>query len=371
MRRLSNLRTAHPSLSSNSFSKLGDSITASPKFLTCFADPAVHVADAEQTLAAFRSTPELPFSRESQSAENGWSAWQPLAGNPSPLLAELSATQGRFALLMLGTNDIETSRVTTFGRRLIKLVDALLAHGVVPIISTIPERRDREASRLKVPRFNVVIRAVAQLRQVPLVDLHYALGALPNEGLSSDGIHPNVYRASGVVRACEFSAPGLRHGFNVRNLETLRALDRARKAVTGAMTPEPNVPRFVQRAPGELEWRVTGLPTIDMPGRQSEAAPFGPCWSTPNVPGQQSQSRAIVHYRFVLKRSMPLEVLAVEAGAGASLRFGIQRVDTTQCLANGHGFRRSLLPRGHYSLTVEASQTGVLVALLQGRSSAS
>src|SRR5690606_37397774 len=107
---------------------------------------------------------------------------------------------------------------------------------------TIPERRDRQASRLKVPRFNAVIRAVAQHRRIPLLDLHWALSMLPNEGLAKDGIHPSVYRVGGLSRPCDFSKAGLEHGFNVRNLRSIEALHRARGALDGSLELDAESP---------------------------------------------------------------------------------------------------------------------------------
>ena len=61
------------------------------------------------------------------------------------------------------------------------------------------------------------VRAIAQGRGVPLVDLHHALTPLPNRGISQDGIHPSVAPSG----ACRLTSTGLQYGYNVRNLLTL------------------------------------------------------------------------------------------------------------------------------------------------------
>ena len=53
----------------------------------------------------------------------------------------------------------------------------------------------------------------AQGRSVPLVDYHLAMSALPDEGISGDGIHPSVAPAG----ACRLDAAGLSFGYNLRN----------------------------------------------------------------------------------------------------------------------------------------------------------
>ncbi|HEY5920234.1 MAG TPA: SGNH/GDSL hydrolase family protein, partial [Kofleriaceae bacterium] len=78
--------------------------------------------------------------------------------------------------------------------------------------------------------FNRFIRAIAQGRGIPLVDLHRDMAPLPNRGLSSDGIHPSVSPNG----ACVLTSAGLAYGYNVRNLISVEALARVRAALTGA-----------------------------------------------------------------------------------------------------------------------------------------
>ncbi|HEY6726278.1 MAG TPA: SGNH/GDSL hydrolase family protein [Polyangiaceae bacterium] len=360
----------HPERKADRFGKVGDSITRSAKFLRCLADADADPMDAElrTTIAALRAASFDSFRRESACAENGWSSWQPLAGKQPPLFRELAEVQGLFTFVLLGTNDIETSRVTTFARRFVKLIDASLAHGSVPLISTIPERRDRELSRLKVPRFNAAIRAIAQARRVPLVDLHHALARLPNEGLSSDGIHPSVLSVAGRARACDFGPEGLRHGFNVRNWLSLQALARARGVFEAGWEAE----RATTPAPSEVEGRVrvAELPLVEVRALTAER------------PGAQGCSRAVdggvpaatpaLSYDVSLTRSTFLEVLALASETADSLAIELTPVEQpARCVATGSGFTRTLLGPGDYSVTVRGKAATAMVGLLLGRSGAS
>jgi len=359
----------HPERKADRFSKVGDSIIRSTKFLTCLSgvDPNQVGEELRDTLTALRAAPFDSFGRESSCAENGWSAWQPLAGQPPPLLRELSEAQGLFAFVLLGTNDIETSRVTTFARRLTKLVDATLAQGSVPLVSTIPERHDRELSRLKVPRFNAAIRAIAEARRVPLIDLHHALDGLPNEGLASDGIHPSVFSAAGKVRACDFGPEGLRHGFNVRNWISLQALVRARSVLEQDWKAEAEAAAAATAVDGRT--RVPELPFVEV-GRLTSEPPAAPgCAGThARAPGEQGPAR---HYELSLTQPAFLEVLALSSATAESLAIELASAKApARCLAVGSGFTRTSLARGDYSVTVRGNAPAAMVAFLLGRSGA-
>ena len=101
-----------------------------------------------------------------------------------------------------------------------------MGQGMVPIITGILPRNDSAEADLWVATYNAVIRGMAQSRGIPFVDLELAVRDLPNRGLSSDGLHANTAPGG----PCDLSAVGLNYGYNQRNLITMQALDRARRA---------------------------------------------------------------------------------------------------------------------------------------------
>lgn len=230
------------------FAKVGDSITVSGAFLSCFARPDVvlgahgHLAP---TMDYFRRTladgVASSFERSTLAAAVGWSSARPIEGSPSPLEREIAATRPGFAVVMLGTNETYAQGIYPFARNLLATVDALLGLGVVPVLSTIPPRRDRGEARALVPEMNAVVRAIAEERQVPLVDYWQTLTGLPSSGLMPDGVHPRSL-VSAIARPCWLDAEGLSHGMNQRNLVTLEALDRARRFLVDHAPPEPDPP---------------------------------------------------------------------------------------------------------------------------------
>jgi GDSL-like Lipase/Acylhydrolase family len=237
------------------FAKVGDSITESASFLQDVGCGQARLGarrDLAATIAFFRRT-RLPasyasawctaansFTRASAAATTGWDAAAPLArladpppgcGRPPldrPLRCELRLLRPAFALVLYGTNDVERTGVATFRVRLRRVVRVTLAAGTVPVLSTIPPRHDRFASR--VSAFNAAIAGLAAAERVPLWNYHRALTApgLLAEGISPDGIHPSVYSGD---QAAVLDGPGLRYGYNVRNLTALEVLAALRRAV--------------------------------------------------------------------------------------------------------------------------------------------
>lgn len=245
------------------FSKVGDSITVDRNFFTCLASASVSFTGYEHlagTHAYFRGGDaggSTPFDRASLAALGGRTAsWAMTGGADSPLERELAAVEPQLAVVMFGTNDMgwfpdDMPRMFRwYGENYIQLVDRLIEGGVVPLLTSIPQRTNSAFLNRWVPTVNQFVRGLAQARQVPFIDYHLALSTLPDFGLWSDGVHPDA-ASSG---ACDFSAAGLEHGQNTRNLITLEALDRARAALSGAA-----------EAPDAEVWALAGLGTAASP----------------------------------------------------------------------------------------------------------
>ena len=178
------------------------------------------------------------FDRGSEAAHVGWLTGAVLAGSPSPLLREIAAVKPAFAVIMLGTNDDRPGGVEVFARNLPVVVDRLLDAGVVPLLSTLPPRADSPAAAARVPELNQRIRALAESRQVPLMDLYAALLPLPRHGLGGDGIHLSTLWRAHAPHACWLTPEGLQKGMNLRNALVLTALDRARRFLVEGEEPE-------------------------------------------------------------------------------------------------------------------------------------
>ena len=258
-------------LSDDVLAKVGASATASPSFLRCFAGTSVDLdgRDAlQETVAHFAAGDAAgsdPFTRESLCAVPGWHAGRALSGDPAPIDQEVEGILPRFAVVMYGTNDLGIVTPETYARNMLALTDRLLDRGVIPLLTTIMPRDDSASAGAQVPLFNLVVRAVAQGRGVPLIDFHRELAALPDHGLGPDGVHPSTYYASGAYRACVFTQEGLRFGYNIRNSITLEALDRVRRTVLeGVGAPDADAPRQAGAGTHASPYAIGALPYTDV-----------------------------------------------------------------------------------------------------------
>ena len=257
------------------FAKIGGSSTASANFMQCFGDDAtIQDLPAEPSLTAtiesFRVVDlegVTAFNHESLAAMAGFTSDVLVTGMPTPVDAEVEAIKPRFAQVLVGTHDLEKdqpAQLWVFAEKMLDMVDALTQNGVVPILTTIPQRTDLPAKDMFVPRYNAVLRAVAQGRQIPLVDLNLALSKLPMAGLVDNG-ELSVFVSALVDRPCFFSETALMYGYNVRNLEALRALDRARQVVVEAV-PELDAPGPRLEGAGTMTdpIQIPSLPFVDL-----------------------------------------------------------------------------------------------------------
>jgi uncharacterized protein YraI len=219
------------------FTRVGDSITASPNFLTVFGSGNYSLGQYGYLGGAisFFSGPNArganPFLAASLAARNGWSTesvLNPANADPNvcrpgetPLACEYRLVRPSVALIMLGTNDSGGMPIETFRANLQAIVQTSITMGVIPVLSTIPSKHYNPATDQRAMDFNQVIIATAQAYDVPLWNYWKALSVLPGEGLASDGVHPSS--AWDGLNAI-FDTEHLRYGFPVRNLTALQVL---------------------------------------------------------------------------------------------------------------------------------------------------
>lgn len=228
---------------SHVFAKVGDSITASTLFLTQIGQGMMRLEAYEylrpvvEHFLIGRIQGSTPFEYPSLAARTGWRSDDLLnpARNPSalcaadefPLMCEYRISRPSIALIMIGTNDLAQVSSSDYRRNLETIVEISIARGVVPVLSTLPDRLNSPTSG-RVREFNAIIRDVALTYQVPLWDYWLAMGSLPNWGISIDGIHPS--HPEDLATAI-FTPQDLDYGYTVRNLTALMLLDAVWRGV--------------------------------------------------------------------------------------------------------------------------------------------
>lgn len=298
------------------FAKVGDSNTVNTGFLSCLSGNDIkldtHTA-LQPSIDYFAKTladgTKTSFNRTTLAAKVGWSSGDLLTGMPNPTEQELTAITPAFAVVMLGTNDTYPQGVEPFGNNMLRIVDQLMARGVVPLLTAIPQRSDTAQAAALVPEMNAIVRAVAQARQVPMLDLFGALEPIPDFGLVSDGIHLQSYSMNGS-HSCWFDANGLTEGMNQRNLMTLEALDRARRFFLQDESPEPRPADLVGEGTWEKPFEIDALPFVDnrdtMQSQTSVAGTYS-C-SAANEKGPE------IVYRLQLDTPKNLRIRVIDAG---------------------------------------------------------
>jgi peptidoglycan/LPS O-acetylase OafA/YrhL/lysophospholipase L1-like esterase len=325
------------------FAKVGDSISASTDFVRCFDNGSVDLA-ANGHLASTISYFAGSFARESLAARNGTTAADALAGNPCSLDAEIDAIDSRVAVVMFGTNEARFAwPPDEYGTHLWSLVDRTIARGVIPILSTIPPNTAQASANARVPTYNRVVRAIAQGRGVPLVDLHRELVALPSSGMSSDGVHPSVAANGG----CILTSTGLQYGYNVRNLITLEVLARVRAALGGSAADASAATRI--GAGSASDPFVGTLPLVDLADTAiGELVVTNHGCSGPVTSGHE------VTYRTTLASSTSIEALVVDRpGVDVDVRIIVNGA----CIASGDGRATATVGPGAIDIVVDARTT--------------
>lgn len=221
----------------NVFSKVGDSITTTDAFLYPIGrgEYSLHGYSYLQAVTDFYSEEwartNNSFANLSLAAGIGWSAHALLSSEvshetlcgerESPLECEYRLVKPSVALIMLGTNDVPSTPLSSYEQTMRQIVDTTIEYGIVPILSTIPPIH-MYGTEGRVESINQVIRDLAKEYDIPLLDYWAAMQGLPNDGLRSDGVHPSHAPAG---ENADFTPENLQYGMPVRSLTALQALD--------------------------------------------------------------------------------------------------------------------------------------------------
>jgi|GEM_PF-360405 len=350
-----------PNLDDHVFMKIGASGTVSSGFLTCFSGSNIDWTAAPDGLPTTRdhflqgdAAGDDPFSRKTLAAKVGMSTGWAISGDPSPMEEEFDLLQPRFALIAYGTNDMQLgttfqSAMWGFGDKLQTLIDTLIGWGVVPILQTNGARLDNAEADRFVDSYNAIIRAIAQSRQIPLMDLWTAMSQVPGWGKSGDGLHLNTYSGGG----CIFTEEALDYGYNTRNMATLEGLHRAKLAVVDEVESldGPTVTVAGDGSP-QAPWEVQAFPFST--GGDTSSSP----WSEIDVYGACSSSNESGpedYYQITLEAETSLRIMVHDQG---DVDVDLHLLDETGtpegCITRAHQLIETTLPAGTYTLVVDS-----------------
>ncbi len=207
----------------HAFSKIGDGEISAAWFLTDFdLGPEFYdlgpYSGLETTIDYFSGS----FSRQGMAAHRGFNAQRVLDPaladprlcqfNETPLDCEIRLNHPSFALISMGTNQVW--QPVEFEAGLRQIIETLIEHGVVPILSTKADNLEGDG------RINLTIARLAVEYDLPLWNFWLAVQPLPEHGMQKDHEHltyfPNVFT----------DPEAMKHAWPVRNLSALQLLER-------------------------------------------------------------------------------------------------------------------------------------------------
>lgn len=227
------------------FAVVGDSNSTNGDFLVPFGS-IIETCDygefdyLRDTVNYFRApidgTTQNAFTFDSAAAEEGftsasvfdplWASPQMCAAGESPLSCEFRRIRPGIAVIMLGGRDVQEMSTSAYAANMTRLVEQSAVSGVIPILTTfvvLPERDIYPRSL----EFNMMLLDIAELYEIPVINLWAAAQALPDVGIGPDRSH---LRAN-IGSFCDFTGAQQQYGGTLRNLLTLQALDTIRRAV--------------------------------------------------------------------------------------------------------------------------------------------
>jgi len=342
------------------FMKVGDSLTDGSSALHCFADGPVDLGahtglqSSLEYFLAGDAAGSTPFDRWSVAAEVGMNAGWALSGTPAPLDAEVAAIAPQFALIQYGTNDMglgttHESALWGFYESMTALLDRCTEQGIVPALMGIPHRGDSTVANWWVLTYNDVIRAMAQDRQIPYVDLHRELDVIDGNGLSGDGIHLDAANGG----ACVLTQEGLEYGNNVRNLAWLETLDRIKAVVVdGAPALDDGGDVLTGDGSPDAPFEIPWLPfsdrrdTLDSDHRNLDL--YTGCES------DSDESGAEFLYRFEVGETVRVRAIVLDLeGVDIDIHLLDETASEEGCLLRDHHLVESTLEPGIYYFALD------------------
>jgi lysophospholipase L1-like esterase len=152
-----------------------------------------HAGDKDDKDGWTAAKVDRPGNR-SDTAASGVTTGEYLAGGKGglpPLSEIIKKFNPQIAIYMLGTNDVSQGVPADKAiANVEKSLDALIANGTIPILSTIPPRKADKAAPTEA--YNAELKKLAEKKKIPLLDLFGEMKAIDNNletFLCPDGVH--------------------------------------------------------------------------------------------------------------------------------------------------------------------------------------
>lgn len=147
----------------------------------------------------------------------------------TPLDCAIRTAKPSIAIIYFGLGDIANYTLRDSRENYDLIIETLVGNGVIPVLTTFSLASDHPAAGLAA-QYNGVIRTVASVYQVPLVEFQREASKLPNQGtIPGDGYNLST-RSDGVIA---FTGEEALFGSTLRHFMTLRILHELYTRVMG------------------------------------------------------------------------------------------------------------------------------------------
>jgi hypothetical protein len=257
------------------FIKVGDAISQGLEYLGCVEDANLSTHTDLKSVIDFFSKSDIagddPFVRDSVATRENGTSWDIMDGDW--IGQEVTAANPAYALIMFGSVDIgdggtldanartDATKFVHYGQAMWTIADQLIASGIIPILRSMPPRLNDTDLAPQGPTMSMLVRAIAEGRQVPYSEFYGAMVKVPDSGLFSDGLHINSYSGG----ECVFTATGLMYGYNIMNLQSLESLDRVKRVVVDQVDAiDDDATKLAGAGTVAAPFEVPELPFTDM-----------------------------------------------------------------------------------------------------------
>lgn len=203
------------------YSKVGDSTTENPHFMTRFDSGPYNLGPFAYLQAALdhfagshgRDSIAVRIAMHAWTANDpAWADKAVCQPNETPVACEIRVHNPSVLLIRLGTNDVGVPGM--FDANIRQIVETAINSGVIPVIGTKGDRQEGSNQN------NEILRQIHYDYQLPLWDYDAVAATLPGRGLDVDFAHMNTFYAHDYNDPTAFT-----RGHAMHNLTSLMMLD--------------------------------------------------------------------------------------------------------------------------------------------------
>jgi len=223
-------------LRADTFTKVGDSLSADPLYLSVMASEPRELGHYDylaETVGYYAASAAEPSSAAIIGMatytmfDSQWATDPGCEAGEGALMCEYRLKRPSIALILFGPNDILRVDTPYFSEQYRLIVQASVDAGVIPVLSTFSYNENAGLWRQSVAFNNAIIALGAEFN-VPVINLWLASRPLPAFGLDIDGVH---MQRSGATSLRFLGADEAFYGATLRNLLSIRTLHELRIAL--------------------------------------------------------------------------------------------------------------------------------------------